>query len=166
MVASCQVFINYGPHDNSFLICEYGFILPTNSFNHVPVDKEVEALQMPNEAPNLREEVTSRMDLHGLRSDHVLRAGELPYRLLMALRARACGCRGDEISDADLNSRLNTWTRVVHGEIDIVSRANERIALEGLADVCRKAKSTAHEKVGRVADLLGSDKGDDGILLE
>lgn len=35
-----QVFINYGPHDNIKLCIEYGFILPSNPHNYVPVTLE------------------------------------------------------------------------------------------------------------------------------
>ena len=32
-----QVFISYGPHDNTKLLLEYGFILPENQHNEVKI---------------------------------------------------------------------------------------------------------------------------------
>ena len=32
-----QVFISYGPHDNTKLLLEYGFILPENQHNQVKI---------------------------------------------------------------------------------------------------------------------------------
>ena len=36
-----QVFINYGPHDNLKLYLEYGFVLPENPHDFVPIDVDV-----------------------------------------------------------------------------------------------------------------------------
>lgn len=35
-----QMFINYGPHGNRTLICEYGFILPKNIHSQIPLSKD------------------------------------------------------------------------------------------------------------------------------
>lgn len=43
-----QVFINYGPHDNRKLLVEYGFILPKNVHNVIPVPlKLLHSVVMP-----------------------------------------------------------------------------------------------------------------------
>ena len=43
-----QVFINYGPHDNRKLLVEYGFILPKNVYNVIPISlKLLHSVVMP-----------------------------------------------------------------------------------------------------------------------
>eukprot|EP00842_Homolaphlyctis_polyrhiza_P004325 jgi/Hompol1/4894/HPOL_001037-RA len=42
--AGSQVFINYGPHDNNFLLAEYGFVVDQNPFNHVVLDDVLDQL--------------------------------------------------------------------------------------------------------------------------
>ncbi|KAF8425633.1 hypothetical protein EV426DRAFT_53784 [Tirmania nivea] len=36
--AGDQVFVSYGPHNNDFLLCEYGFILDKNKYDDVNID--------------------------------------------------------------------------------------------------------------------------------
>ena len=49
-----QVFINYGPHDNNFLLSEYGFCIPNNRYTHVVLDNQVQSL-LEDSLPEIRQ---------------------------------------------------------------------------------------------------------------
>jgi hypothetical protein len=36
-----EIFLGYGPHDNTFLLCEYGFTIPGNRWNFVDATDEI-----------------------------------------------------------------------------------------------------------------------------
>ncbi|KAI5956333.1 hypothetical protein KGF54_000808 [Candida jiufengensis] len=36
-----QIFFNYGPHSNEFLLCEYGFIIPNNKWDDINISKQL-----------------------------------------------------------------------------------------------------------------------------
>lgn len=36
-----EIYITYGPHCNEFLLCEYGFVLPTNSYDFIDISDAV-----------------------------------------------------------------------------------------------------------------------------
>jgi hypothetical protein len=76
-----QVFLNYGPHDNQFLLVEYGFTVPNNPYNGVLVDDAFYTLLRDREA------CTTVLTREGLLGDyHVDMDGEISYRLRMAIR--------------------------------------------------------------------------------
>ncbi|KAG0367809.1 SET domain-containing protein 4 [Gamsiella multidivaricata] len=60
-----QVFINYGPHDNCFILVEYGFVTPDNPFNYVTVDSNFLQLSIPGETPTAKKEKLELLDMAG-----------------------------------------------------------------------------------------------------
>ncbi|KND04362.1 protein-lysine N-methyltransferase [Spizellomyces punctatus DAOM BR117] len=84
-----QVFINYGPHDNSFLLAEYGFVLRHNPYNHVIVDRYIDEIILEGETVDSRRVANDILDGHGLRGDYTLHLDDDPSpRLTAALRIR------------------------------------------------------------------------------
>lgn len=62
-----EVFLSYGPHSNEFLLCEYGFVLPSNPWNDVDLTEQVTALLSEHQCEFLKEkgylgEYTINMD--------------------------------------------------------------------------------------------------------
>lgn len=42
--AGDQMYLSYGPHSNSFLLCEYGFTIPTNRWNDLDISEDIESI--------------------------------------------------------------------------------------------------------------------------
>lgn len=42
-----EIFFSYGPHSNEFLLCEYGFSLPTNRWNYIDITDFIVPLLRP-----------------------------------------------------------------------------------------------------------------------
>ncbi|CAH6719051.1 ribosomal lysine N-methyltransferase 2 [[Candida] jaroonii] len=36
-----QIYLSYGPHSNGFLLCEYGFVLPSNKWNDIDISRYI-----------------------------------------------------------------------------------------------------------------------------
>lgn len=76
-----QVFINYGPHDDNFLLAEYGFISEHNPFNFVSLDEDLE-----NELGSVR----GLLEAHGMYGDFSIAKDDLGYRAINALALLEC----------------------------------------------------------------------------
>lgn len=50
-----QLFFSYGPHSNVFLLCEYGFTLPENSWNYLDMTDYISPLLKPSQVDFLKE---------------------------------------------------------------------------------------------------------------
>ncbi|KAJ3415610.1 hypothetical protein HDV05_004486 [Chytridiales sp. JEL 0842] len=136
-----QCFIQYGPHDNIFLLCEYGFVIGSgnlskkdrrrNHYDHVLVDKVVEAFKFSNERPGFRERVVKELKERGMYGDYTLRYDEESYRLMNALRLIAC-----IVAKEDFKTLLRRWNRVLQGDLEMVSTETETLARTCLKHVC------------------------------
>lgn len=51
-----QLFLSYGPHSNTFLLCEYGFVIPSgNKWNDLDITSIIEPLLKPKQVEYLKE---------------------------------------------------------------------------------------------------------------
>ena len=85
-----QVFINYGPHDNRKLLVEYGFILPKNVHNVIPISlKLLHSVVMPKISRLSREKreviLSNQLNLNLFCSEH----SGLSWSALVLLRILA-----------------------------------------------------------------------------
>ncbi|KAF9972638.1 SET domain-containing protein 4, partial [Actinomortierella ambigua] len=60
-----QCMINYGPHDNCFILVEYGFVTPMNPYNYVSVDHAFLNLVIPGESAAAKKEKLELLDMAG-----------------------------------------------------------------------------------------------------
>ncbi|KAJ1727282.1 hypothetical protein LPJ61_004654 [Coemansia biformis] len=113
-----EVFISYGPHDNCFLLAEYGFVAACNPYQTIELDHELSA--WADTAPELRASTGGDGRLvdilrhRGLWGEFTLSLddSEPSYRLQAALRLLlAAGKRG-----TDTTSAVAQWERWRRGE--------------------------------------------------
>ncbi|KAJ2553671.1 hypothetical protein EV175_002858 [Coemansia sp. RSA 1933] len=97
-----EVFISYGPHDNSFMLAEYGFVIAENPFQTLELDHQVYAWiaavksrlrpatpgKPATVQPSDIDEMIRTLKRHGLWGDFALSPEDrdIPYRLQAALR--------------------------------------------------------------------------------
>ena len=123
-----QAFIRYGPHDNNFLLSEYGFVHQGNGFNFVSLDHEFNSLFGSVGAYS---HAVSVLTSRGLWGEFVLTLDCLGYRLMNALRLLVAAGSIDKI--------LAKWDRVVMGATPYIDAVLEKHALELLRSlVCKK----------------------------
>ncbi len=84
-----QVFISYGPHDNHFLLTEYGFVLPGNRYDYVDCADQfwthVERM-FPKTAPIVREKALVIIETLGIAQEYVITREGIGYSLLTLAR--------------------------------------------------------------------------------
>ncbi|KAI9334990.1 hypothetical protein DFJ73DRAFT_33610 [Zopfochytrium polystomum] len=89
-----ECFISYGPHDNAFLLCEYGFAIEgdemTKGFDFVSVDEDVAALEFIRVDESVLTFVKKALQAAGFFGNYTIKYGQEPFRLLTALRLFAC----------------------------------------------------------------------------
>lgn len=86
-------------------------------------------------------------------SDHVIRAGELPYRTMLLLRAV---CSMDDLSHDE--SWIPQWIAVINCERDRISLENERRTLSLVIEICEVVRGRAEaglKGVERVREVDG-----------
>jgi SET domain len=118
-----QVFINYGPHDNCFLMAEYGFISnDDNPYNHVVLDDIVKDLFEPYK---------DKLEMHGMYGDYTIAKGDIGYRIINAILF--CRCKTKE--DTEL------WERIQKGDPAKFPAEVERKVYKTLGIVCERKRA-------------------------
>jgi hypothetical protein len=149
-----ECFISYGPHDNAFLLAEYGFTLglvlphckPANPYDFVSLDEEIADLKLKGAPLGLRDQATAELQLAGLWGDYSLRFNEEPsFRLLNALRLYSC-----TLISGDFGEKLAIWKRVLQGSCAIVSEESEEIVNCMLDYVVERAKQRYQQALCQV----------------
>ncbi|KAJ2443304.1 hypothetical protein GGI03_008039 [Coemansia sp. RSA 2337] len=151
--AGQEVFISYGPHDNLFLLAEYGFVLEHNPYQHLELDHAAELwvaaakarMQgLRRVAPARAADFDALVDMlkqRGLWGDFALLPGdtEPPYRLQSALRLLFAV----EQQGVTLKRAIAQWERWRRGEpegaesnvLDTATSSWIRAACQGLLSV-------------------------------
>ena len=80
-----QLLLNYGPHSNDFLLCEYGFTLEQNKWNYIDVTEKI--VKMVEEDPQM----TQFLQRLGYWGEYTINADDISYRTFVALSTVATG---------------------------------------------------------------------------
>ncbi|KAG0339218.1 SET domain-containing protein 4 [Podila horticola] len=144
-----QVFINYGPHDNCFILVEYGFVTPDNPYNYVTVDNDFMHLTIPGETSVAKKDKMELLDMAGYYGDYVLHRNDVSFRLLVGLRLRLIN-PFNKMSAATQHA-IAQWHNVVNGEIDQISAENEHMVPVYLERLCDEILATAKKTLGVLA---------------
>ncbi|KAJ2392151.1 hypothetical protein H4S02_000945 [Coemansia sp. RSA 2611] len=141
-----EVFISYGPHDNGFMLAEYGFVLPDNPYCVLSLDHAVEswirAIKSKLDALRARAPITTEnidtlvalVKQHGLWGDFALSLDttEPPYRLQATLYLILAAMQGSGLKGAV--SRWECWR---HGkDINGVGAKAEAATLCWIKQTC------------------------------
>ncbi|KAI9475707.1 MAG: hypothetical protein EXX96DRAFT_596128 [Benjaminiella poitrasii] len=138
-----QVFINYGPHDNSAILREYGFVLPENSYNFVLLDHEVWGLYRQLESKRGFEIKKQILEGSGYSGDYSIDTNEISFRLMAALRLLALS----GTTEPGFDRRVMDWQDVVMGQTELISIENERKSLIILQTICNKVAKQAEKEI-------------------
>ncbi|KAG0344429.1 SET domain-containing protein 4 [Podila humilis] len=138
-----QVFINYGPHDNCFILVEYGFVTPDNPYNYVTVDNDFMHLSFPGESAVAKKDKMELLDMAGYYGNDV------SFRLLVGLRLRLIN-PFNKLS-ASTQHDIAQWQNVINGEVDQISTENERLVPVYLEHLCDEILVTAKKTLGILA---------------
>ncbi|CAG8523434.1 1737_t:CDS:10 [Funneliformis mosseae] len=132
-----QVFINYGPHDNFFILMEYGFVIPNNPYNYVSLDKEFFEISFPGESELIRQEKLDLLFHNGFYGDYCLRISEISFRLLTALRLRVLQRFDDSVLETQ--GIVRKWKNTITGLTEIINPENERLMYFYLKLICENS---------------------------
>ncbi|GES91480.1 SET domain-containing protein 4 [Rhizophagus clarus] len=141
-----QVFINYGPHDNFFILVEYGFVIPNNPYNYVSLDKEYLEIFLPGETELARQEKLDLLLHHGFYGDYSLRISEISFRLLTALRLRVV--QQFDVLTTETQGIILKWKNTITGLTEIINSQNEKLMYFYLQSICESALLKAEQALG------------------
>lgn len=95
-----EVHISYGSHSNDFLLVEYGFVLPSNAWDEVPLDDAL--------LPSLSKAQKEELDEVGFLGNYMLDKDQVCHRTQVAARLFLTGMRTGGLSREE-------WRRFVNG---------------------------------------------------
>ena len=124
VASGSEALIFYGPHDNGFLLVEYGFVLPNNRFSSVLVGEALLAALGGKGQDRLAVLSDAGIAVSEIRCG----ADELDWSLLIVLRILA-------LDRATWQTNEALWRKLLHGEIDSFDEATERRARRFLRDI-------------------------------
>ncbi|KAI9502223.1 hypothetical protein BX070DRAFT_253550 [Coemansia spiralis] len=129
-----EVFISYGPHDNRFMLAEYGFVLARNPFQSLELDYYVESWvgtiklrlgtakkgSMVTMNPSDVDLLVDALRQRGLWGDFTLTPddNDAPYRLQAALRLLITAEQQNQPSHQGVSAKraVAQWERWLRGE--------------------------------------------------
>lgn len=77
-----QILLNYGPHSNDFLLCEYGFVMNQNKWNYIDItDYILHLINMQQE----KDELVNFLSTNEYLGDYTINMDEFSYRTLVAI---------------------------------------------------------------------------------
>ncbi|KAJ1857896.1 hypothetical protein LPJ76_001378 [Coemansia sp. RSA 638] len=167
-----EAFISYGPHDNGFMLAEYGFALAENPHCALELDCEVEAWVSTVKA-NLNTrgtratikstDVDMLVDVlkqHGLWGDFTLFSGstELPYRLQAAMYLIFAAIK----PGAGIKGVVSQWERWQRGENTSISEEVDLAVKNWVSRTCgevaeRSSKLLCNIQAKQNDDARGSE---------
>ncbi|TPX39923.1 hypothetical protein SeMB42_g06187 [Synchytrium endobioticum] len=137
VAAQHQVFINYGPHDNAFLLREYGFTMSDNLYDNARLDNGYEKFRLTNEGIDDLRKTNEYLECEGYKGDYAVSVSHpISYRLLVSLRLR-CLIAAEPL----LHPRHHrAWRKTLFGETEMINLANEHEAITAMSLIAIKAK--------------------------
>ncbi|KAG0198563.1 SET domain-containing protein 4 [Mortierella sp. GBA30] len=144
-----QVFINYGPHDNCFILVEYGFVTPSNPYNYVSVDSSFMQLSIPGETAAAKKDKLELLDMAGYFGDYVLHRNDVSFRLLVGMRLRLINPFLKSSGATQL--AIAQWHNVVSGELEQISPENEQMVPVHIERLCDAILADAKRTLGILA---------------
>lgn len=135
-----QVFINYGPHDDSFLFSEYGFVTQGNNnpYNHVLLDYDVEHLLSP---------VRKILESFGMYGDFTLSLNDLfSYRIMLALKILHC-------TKLESKSWVSYQTKKNYCKEFVFHKDTEKKAFISLKLICETKILDFKDKLNQIMNL-------------
>ncbi|KAJ2188601.1 hypothetical protein IW139_004469 [Coemansia sp. RSA 353] len=162
-----EAFISYGPHDNGFMLAEYGFALAENPHCALELDCKVE-MWISTVKANLNTrraratikstDVDALVDVlkqHGLWGDFTLFSGsaELPYRLQAAMYLVFAAMK----PGAGIKGVISQWERWQRGENTSVSEEVDLAVKNWVSRTC----SEVAEHSSKLLDNIQAKQNDD-----
>ncbi|KAH8833584.1 hypothetical protein DL96DRAFT_1703239 [Flagelloscypha sp. PMI_526] len=163
--AGSELFLQYGPHPNSRLFVDYGFVdLNNQSRSEVDITDLLEQILLEDGQDGLyRKEL---LEAQGYWGDWTLHGGDAPfpsYRLIVALRLYH-----SQVQGRDNSVEVKAWQGVVLGLQDTVSAANEKTVRESLNQICTGLQRRAErglELLQQERKKMGDTNSDDENIL-
>lgn len=133
--------MTYGCHSNDFLLCEYGFILPTqsNKWDEVNIDMSI--------MPDLSADQKRHLDAEGFLGNYIFDRSTFCFRTQAAVRMMMI----KDPSSPRNKARVDRWQRYLIGQED---GERERAAVEEyLRGLLEKLRTHGRDAWGQADDL-------------
>ncbi|KAI7825558.1 hypothetical protein BX661DRAFT_39713 [Kickxella alabastrina] len=172
-----EVFISYGPHDNRFMLLEYGFVLARNPFQVLELDDAVSAWVAAAEArllaarpaaalmrPDGLRRLVDTLRQHGLWGDFTISLDDLEpsYRLQAALRLLLAA----EQRGATAKGAIARWERWRRGGPTEDAEGAENAAVRAWVEaVCARLAAEAERMLVGTAAASLAQPGVDAFLV-
>lgn len=160
-----QLYFSYGPHSNEFLLCEYGFTLPENSWNHFDISDYIVPLLNPAQLDFL--------EAHGYAGDYTVNSYGMSFRVEVALAvlqepvpaesrrlAQLIGGISDgsyyqehsrELSKAILEKVMHVSNQHVNLEYNDDEHADTRLRKRAIGVLHRDTRNVAERVLGNIS---------------
>jgi hypothetical protein len=144
-----QAFITYGPHDNEFLLVEYGFIVADNPYDGVSLDHEFMTGLFPGEWKELRDQCFDVLRESNFLGDYQIGKQDISHRLSVALLLRSA-----LISSApgQRDAAITQWKRRAQG-LELAPEEYTAVTLTMIKQLLRKALDRTENELECVSKI-------------